>query len=70
MPQASEEDRQWARDMFGDISDAPVIHELEQRRFTLGKDWCWYRSRSPNPFEWKCINFLIDEWDFGGYSED
>lgn len=70
MPSATEEDREAMRSLFGSIDDTVIVKELEQRKFTLRKDWCWQRSRSPSPFEWKLIIFLIDEWDYGGYVED
>lgn len=70
MPSASDEDRKAITDLFGSIDIAPLIRELEARGFQQTKDWCWKRSRAPNDFEWKLINFLIEEWDFGGYIED
>lgn len=70
MPTASDEQRNWACKHFGSISDAPIIADLERRGFTLTKDWCWKRGYKPNEFEYQCINFLINEWDFGGYDED
>lgn len=70
MPQASEQDRQWVRAHFGSTDVHGVQKELEARGFHLTKEWCWKRSRIPNDFEWRCINFLVEEWDYGGYVED
>lgn len=70
MPTASERLRKFAEAHFGGISDTPIIDALERRGFTHTPDFCWRRGRAPDHFEWDCINFLIQEWDWGGYDED
>lgn len=70
MPTASDKLRNFAQQTFGGLDIPPVQKELEMRGFTLTKDWCWQRSRQPSNFEWDCIYFLIQEWDYGGYIEN
>jgi hypothetical protein len=70
MPQATEELRNFVRNTFGSLDCGLVIKELEARGFQGTEDWCWRRIKQPTEFEWNCIDFLIQEWDFGGYIED
>lgn len=64
MPQASDEQRaEWG------ISEDRAMRHLDERGFVLGRDWYW---RKPSPDyvmtakDWSAIDFLCDEWDFGG----
>lgn len=70
MPTASDELRKFAEINFGSIDSAGPAQALVRAGFTETNDYCWKRVRSPNEFEWNCINFLIQEWDWGGYVED
>lgn len=70
MPTASDALRNFAKKTFGGYSDTPVVNELERRGFDLTHEFCWRRRRRPDNFEWNCIYFLIEEWDYGGYDED
>lgn len=70
MPTASDELRRFALANFGSLDTALIIDCLERKGFTLTKEFCWKRTKAPTGFEWKCINFLFEEWDFGGYDED
>lgn len=64
MPQASDEQRaEWG------IDDAPVIRFLETAGYRLGGDWRWTKptpAHQPSEKEISAIEFLMDEWDFGG----
>lgn len=69
MPQASDELRAKMKDCFGDpVSDeGPIAYLLERGfKFLRGgvivppkpyKEWC--------DWEADCIDFLVDEWDYG-----
>ena len=41
---------------------------LKRRGFTLNPDWTWYppNGREPTDKELRAIDFLFQEWDFGG----
>ena len=72
MPQASDELRAKMKAYFHDgIDTAGPIKFLTNAGYELTNDFCW----QPTPekcktgatvMEIECINFLIDEWDFGG----
>lgn len=70
MPQASEEDRDRAEQLFGHrISDEGPIAYLETRGWVLTGDYCWRKPSKhydPTDSELFAISFLIDEWDYGG----
>jgi len=75
MPQASDEDRAEMERRFGDPVDSEgPMRFLRDRGWTLHCDWTW--SKPGQGFwdipddEVECINFLADEWDFGGVRED
>lgn len=70
MPSASPELRDQIIKEFGTTDDFEICLELERRGFQLGKDWCWRRGRVPSANDWLLINFLVEEWDYGGYDED
>ena len=72
MPQASERMRRRYRAKFGDIGPEHAMKELEKRGWTLTKEWEWVpprngRFQSDEELFW--IDFLIQEWDFGGLRE-
>ena len=49
--------------------DFKCIEFLKNRGYILTKAWCWVKpvpSHSINDEEFNCLQFLIDEWDFGG----
>lgn len=49
--------------------DFTAIQFLEERGFKMLNDgkWQWRRLIPPNVDEAAAINYLFDEWDFGGY---
>lgn len=69
MPTATKELRDWAIKHFGDIDCGLIEKELKTRGFDLTDTYTWKRSRQPNNFEWNCIYFLIEEWDYNGYED-
>lgn len=69
MPTASAKLRKFAEDYFN-LDDQKIKDFLERAGFSETVEHCWQRARVPNAFEWNCINFLIEEWDYGGYIED
>jgi hypothetical protein len=66
MPQAS--DKQRAR--WG-LSDSKATQFLEQHGYKLMPDFLWVApsDREPTEQELDAIQFLVDEWDFGGICE-
>lgn len=74
MPQATDELRAKIVARFGSIDCGPVVDWLRARGFTLTPDWLWdlpvsrATNGSMNLTDEECdaINFLVDEWDFGG----
>ena len=68
MPQASDESRAAYKARFGDIGCEHAITELERRGYHLDSAWNWEPPQDHEPTEeerfW--IEFLMDEWDFGG----
>jgi len=69
MPQASDEDREKATKMWGDIGCEGPVKFLEDRGWTLTPAWEWIRPLSDRAIaddEWFAIAFLVQEWDFGG----
>ena len=66
MPQASEDDRARARALFGSIMVDDACKFLLARGFKERR-WTWQApDREITDDEWFAINFLIDEWDYGG----
>lgn len=73
MPSTTDALRNRMDELFGDpIDDAGPISYLEKRGFYLTPafEWClpsdvgsWAEM---SPDEKDCMNFLCDEWDFGG----
>lgn len=69
MPQADEELRSIMVDWFGSMEDYGPTKLLESHGFVLTREWKWIKpvpSHTLNEIEWTCLQFLIDEWDFGG----
>lgn len=73
MPQASDEQRHQMFEYFGDhIDDGPPRIYLQNQGYTLTPQWEWIppsRVRTLGDIsekEARCIDFLVDEWDFGG----
>jgi hypothetical protein len=75
MPQADDKLRAKMKVMFGsEIDEQGPIKFLTDAGFTLGKDWTWSKPGVTElwelaPDEFACIQFLVDEWDFGGLAE-
>jgi hypothetical protein len=75
MPQASEELRAKMEEYFGDpIDTAGPIKFLIDAGYDLTNDFMWQpklekRASGSTEKELECINFLIDEWDFGGITK-
>jgi hypothetical protein len=71
MPTASDELRQKMLEYFGDeIDDLPPQEFLTSHGFVLRKGYIYthyYPWDVLTQKEKDCINFLCDEWDFGGY---
>jgi hypothetical protein len=71
MPQASDEQRAAWGGMQG-VGDDKALDHLQGRGFVLTRSWEW---RKPSPDyvvdadDAGAINFLIDEWDYGGLAE-
>lgn len=67
MPQASDEDREWAREEFGSMDLAGPMSYLEDNGWVLTPEWEWIPPHEDiTEKEYMCVNFLVDEWDFGG----
>lgn len=70
MPSASHELHELMFNWFGDAidSEGPMAF-LESHGFKLRQDWHWeppVPAHTCSYYEWQCIIFLIEEWDFGG----
>ena len=69
MPTASDEDRAEIVRRFGNIDPRGPENYLTAHGWKLTRDWTWvpptpdYRASAD---EINCIQFLIDEWDYGG----
>jgi hypothetical protein len=74
MPQASDRLRSKMEQMFGDpVDDEGPAKFLTDAGYTLTKEWTWRKEGVEELWEMKpeelaCLQFLIDEWDFGGLS--
>jgi hypothetical protein len=70
MPQASRRQHELMEKWFGDpVSELGPCKLLEQRGYDLTRGYEWVKptpSHTIHEIEWECIQFLIDEWDFGG----
>ena len=67
MPQASDELRAY----WGGADDAPAIEHLKSRGYVLTRRWTWIKPEGlePSKRDWCAIQFLAEEWDFGGLEE-
>ena len=67
MPQASESEHEWALKEFGNIDDATIAGWLKKEGYELTDAWVWIKpNRLISNKERGAINFLMDEWDYGG----
>lgn len=71
MPQASDELREKMRQRFGDsIDEQGPIDFLVGAGYKLGSDWLWEKEgttyESMTQDEYDAMQFLVQEWDFGG----
>lgn len=70
MPQASDDLRARMFRYFGDeIDDVGPIEFLQSHGFVCTKGWEWIKpceSHTISEDESWCLQFLIEEWDFGG----
>ena len=69
MPEATERLREAMRSRFGTIDAGPPQRYLEERGFVLLPNWCWEAPSLKHPLtdnEEECLEFLFQEWDFGG----
>lgn len=71
-PRASDELRaEWPGD--GESGgDKQAITYLEQQGYRLRRDFGWTRPRPdhrPTERELSALNYLIDEWDYGGIEQ-
>ncbi len=70
MPQSSDELRAY----WGGVEPRTAMEYLEDRGYRPGKNWSWI---PPNGLtydtmperDYKAIQFLIEEWDYGGLAE-
>lgn len=72
MPQATDTLRRRVAQIVSDdsLDTEPVIKFLQARGYVLLQSWEWRRPtehHEPTVDELDCLQFLIDEWDFGGY---
>lgn len=68
MPQATNEQRALMQKWFGDpIDDYGPMKFLYAHGYN-DQAGMWYKptpSHTVSMFEWECLNFLCDEWDYG-----
>ena len=75
MPQASSELQNAMFEQFGShTDDSGPMNYLQDHGWTLTRHWTWKKSTVSKwedipIIERLCINFLIEEWDFGGWEE-
>lgn len=75
MPNASPDLRAKMDTLFGDeIDSSGPISFLEKAGYRLSQDWTWGKSGVTELWqmqadEFACLQFLVDEWDFGGLEE-
>lgn len=71
MPQASDELRAaWRHGEEGGGDDAAMKH-LREAGYILSPSWEWEApaGRVPTERDLSAIDYLIDEWDFGGLTD-
>ena len=68
MPQASEDARAaWGG--YEGVGDDKATYHLKMRGFVLTPEWTWRKPSPdyvPDADDFGAINFLIEEWDYGG----
>ncbi len=67
MPQATDEQRRlWGEN--GGVGEGKAIQYLNNAGYILRRNWTWQKPEGHIPTEEEigAIDFLIDEWDFGG----
>jgi hypothetical protein len=68
MPQTSDEMRELMNEWFGDPIDMGGPYMFLRRHGYTEKAGMFYKptpSHTVSEFEWKCLCFLFEEWDFG-----
>jgi len=66
MPQASEElRRKWGGEQG--VGEDKACDYLQAKGFVLTRQWEWCRATPPNEEEAEAMQFLFEEWDWGGY---
>ena len=66
MPQASEElRRKWGGEQG--VGEDKAVTFLDRHGFHMTSRFEWCRDRPPTPEEAEAIQFLVEEWDWGGY---
>lgn len=74
MPQASDELQGLMKTWFGDyVDDQGPMRFLYSHGYELTKGWQWklpVPHHSVSCYEWICIVFLVQEWDFGAIADD
>jgi hypothetical protein len=71
MPTASDELRAEFLDENGRHSDKAAIQHLESRNFKRVNSW-WWKPPDNHIFtkrDLDAVNYLVDEWDWGGLAE-
>lgn len=70
MPQATQELRDKMFEYFGDAIDtAGPLQFLASRGFRETQNACWIAPMRPlTSKERECLEFLVEEWDYGGVS--
>lgn len=70
MPQASNDLREKMKEYFDDeVDDVGPKDYLIMQGYKLLPNWRWHK---PTPMhkisekEYRCLQFLVDEWDYGG----
>lgn len=72
MPQATEDLRNLMREEFGSIDMNGPQQYLVSKGYKITDDWRWIKPDplAPVPlFDFDCVDFLIKEWDFGGFAD-
>ena len=66
MPQATDE----LREEWDGPDDQKAMGFLRDAGYVLNRDWTWSspEGREPTEKEWSAIDFMFQEWDFGGWA--
>lgn len=68
MPSATDElRREWWPD--GEGGDHKATDFLRSRGFVLTPAWEWFRREEPTEEESRAIDFMFQEWDYGGWTD-